>query len=158
MPVKEIAAKTTAFGLVTLALAASGVFVLYGPHAANDTLNVALGLIMLAFALLTGGVGTVIILGIIAEGRRRQREEALHITARAGPPAPPPAWGMGDIGRPGSGVVGVGEAHRGGGSPRLVSFSISNLDAPVLLGVLLVWTVIAVLLFAPHCGAQTTNC
>lgn len=158
MPVREIVSKIVAFGVVTAALAAGGVLVLYGPHAYNDYLNTALGLLLLLVAALSGMVGTVIILGVIADGRRRQREAALHITPRSGPPAPPPAWGMGDIGRPGSGVVSVGEGHGGGGVPKVVSFSISNLDVPVMLVGLLIWTVIALILFAPHCAAQTPNC
>ena len=158
MPVREIVSKTIAFGLVTAALAAGGFLVLYGPHAYNDYLNTALGLLLILVALLTGGVGLLIIVGIIAEGRRRQKETALHITPRAGPPAPPPAWGMGDIGRPGSGIVSVGETHRGGGAPRLMSFSISNTDVPILLVGLLLWTVVALILFSPHCSAQTPTC
>jgi hypothetical protein len=158
MPIREIAAKTIAFGVVTASLAVGGILVLYGDHAYNDYLNTVLGWTMLALAALTGGIGTLIIVGIIVEGRRRQREAALRITPRSGPPAPPPAWGMGDIGRPGSGVVSVGDSHGGGGGPRLMSYAISNLDAAVLVVGLLIWTIIALVLFSPHCAAQTPHC
>jgi hypothetical protein len=59
---------------------------------------------------------------------------------------------MGDIGRPGGGggVAHVGEVPRGGGSVRLMSVSVRNWDGPLLIGVLIVWTVVALLIAAPR--------
>lgn len=158
MPVREIVTKTVAFVVVTAALLTGAVLVLYGPKAADDYLDTALylGWILLGFAVLVGLVGAAIILGIIRDARVRMRENALHITPRGGPPQPPPAWGMGDVGRPGSGVVAVSDHPLGGGSPRLVSFSVPAWDASLLLVGLLLWTVIFVFFFAPHCGG--TGC
>ncbi len=152
MPVREIAAKTIGFGITALALIAGGLLVLLGPHAYNDYLNVALGVILIALGLGAGGFGTTVILGVVVDSRAREREARLHVTPRSGPPAPPPPWGMGDIGRPGAGggVAHVGDAPRGGGSVRVMSIAVRNWDAPVVLGVLIVWTVIALLIAAPR--------
>jgi len=58
---------------------------------------------------------------------------------------------MGDIGRPGSGVREVGgAAPRGGGGPRLMSVTLSNVDGPVVIGALLVWTLVFLVLLAPR--------
>jgi hypothetical protein len=152
MPVREIAAKTIGFGITALALIAGGLLVLLGPHAYNDYLNVALGVILIALGLGAGGFGTTVILGVVLDSRAREREARLHVTPRSGPPAPPPPWGMGDIGRPGAGggVAHVGDAPKGGGSVRVMSIAVRNWDAPVVLGVLIVWTVIALLIAAPR--------
>ncbi len=152
MPVREIAGKTIGFGITALALIAGGLLVLLGPHAYNDYLNVALGVILIAFGLGAGGFGTMVILGVILDVRARERETRLQVTPRAGPPTPPPPWGMGDIGRPGGGggVARVGEGPRGGGSVRVMSVSIRNWDGPLLIGVLIAWTVIALLIAAPR--------
>lgn len=56
-----------------------------------------------------------------------------------------PAWGMGDDR---SGAVPVEGAPRGGGSPRPVGFSVSGLDAVILVAVLLIWTELFVFFFA----------
>ncbi|MGD0447372.1 MAG: hypothetical protein ABSB36_01975 [Candidatus Dormibacteria bacterium] len=67
------------------------------------------------------------------------------------PPTPPvtagsiPAWGMGDDR---SGAVPVDGRPRGGGSPRPVGFSVSGLDAAILVAVLLIWTALFVYFFA----------
>jgi hypothetical protein len=152
MPVREIAAKTIGFGITAFALIAGGLLVLLGPHAYNDYLNVALGVILIAFGLGAGGFGTMVILGVILDSRAREREERLHVTPRSGPPAPPPPWGMGDIGRPGAGggVARVGDGTRGGGSVRVMSVVVRNWDGPVLIGVLIAWTIIALLIAAPR--------
>ncbi|HXZ99860.1 MAG TPA: hypothetical protein VEK76_05870 [Candidatus Binatia bacterium] len=156
MPIREIATKTIAFVVVFAALLTGGILVLYGNHAYNDYLNGVLGWILVALAVATGLAGAGIILGIVRDARQRLGEEALHITPRGAPPAPPPAWGMGDVGRPGSGVVAVSEHPRGGGSPRLVSYSVPSWDAVLLIVGLLAWTAIFVFFFAPHCGG--TGC
>ncbi|MHB8717735.1 MAG: hypothetical protein ACYDAC_02430 [Candidatus Dormibacteria bacterium] len=150
MPVRELAGKTFVFGLVAISLIIGGVLVLLGPHAYNDYLNVALGVIMILIGLAAGGFGAAVIAGIILDARARERESALHVTPRTGPPAPPPAWGMGDIGRPGAGnVAHVSEVRRGGGSVRVMTVALRNWDAPLVIGLLLGWTVVALILFAP---------
>jgi hypothetical protein len=151
MPFRELAGKLVGFGLTAAALIAGGVLVLVGPHAYNDYLNVALGVILILFGLGAGGFGTIVIGGVILDARAREREERLHVTPRTGPAAPPPPWGMGDIGRPGSGgVANVGDGPRGGGSVRVMSVSVRNLDGPLLIGALITWTVLALILFAPR--------
>jgi hypothetical protein len=146
MPVREIAAKTTAFGLVAAGLIVAGVFVIYGPHPANEGIqNIVAGGALILFGLAVGGIGSLSILGIVHDTRVRRREAMLEITPRPGNPAPPPAWGMGDIGRPGSGVVTVGDAPHGGGVVKAVSFRVSNADAPLLIVYLLVWTLVGLI-------------
>lgn len=151
MPFRELAGKVIGFGLTTLALVAGGILVLVGPHAYNDYLNVALGVILVLLGLGAGGFGTMVIAGVLLDARARQREARLHVTPRSGPPAPPPPWGMGDIGRPGSGgVAHVGDGPRGGGSVRVMSVVTRNWDAPVLIAALVIWTVVALIIAAPR--------
>jgi hypothetical protein len=151
MPVREIAGKTIGFGLVALALIAGGILDLVGGHVYNDYLNAALGIILILMGLATGGLGTFLIVGILYEERLRLREEQVHVTPRGSPPAPPPPWGMADVGKP-PGVMRVGDAAtaHGGGSPRVMSVTVSNLDAPMLIVGLLAWTILALVLFAPR--------
>jgi hypothetical protein len=47
-----------------------------------------------------------------------------------------------------SGAVPVDGRPRGGGSPRPVGFSVSGLDAAILVAVLLIWTALFVFFFA----------
>ena len=56
-----------------------------------------------------------------------------------------PAWGMGDDRSVG---VPVDGRPRGGGSPRSVGFSVSGLDAAIVVAVLLIWTALFVYFFA----------
>jgi hypothetical protein len=58
---------------------------------------------------------------------------------------------MADVGKP-PGVMRVGDAAtaHGGGSPRVMSVVVSNLDAPMLIVGLLAWTILTLVLFAPH--------
>ncbi|MGD1052365.1 MAG: hypothetical protein ABR950_00910 [Candidatus Dormibacteria bacterium] len=56
-----------------------------------------------------------------------------------------PAWGMGDER---SGAVPVVGRPPGGGSPRRVGFSVSGLDAAIVVAVLLIWTGLFVFFFA----------
>lgn len=151
MPVREIAGKTIGFGLVALALIAGGILDLVGGHVYNDYLNAATGIILILMGLATGGLGTFLIVGILYEDRLRRREEQVHVTPRGSPPAPPPPWGMADVGKP-PGVMRVGDAAaaHGGGSPRVMSVMVSNLDAPMLIVGLLAWTILALVLFAPR--------
>jgi hypothetical protein len=151
MPVREIASKVIGFGITAVALIAGGLLVLLGPHAYNDYLNVALGVILILMGLGAGGFGTMVILGVILDERARENEERLRVTPRSGPPAPPPPWGMGDIGRPGGGTVAhVGDGPRGGGTVRVMSVVVRNWDGPLLIGALIAWTVVALLIAAPR--------
>jgi hypothetical protein len=151
MSFREIAGKVIGFGLTAIALIGGGILVLIGPHAYNDYLNVALGVILILFGLGAGGFGTMVIAGVILDERARLREERLHVTPRSVPPAPPPPWGMGEIGRPGAGgVAHVGEAPRGGGTVSLVSVVARNWDGPLLIVGLIAWTIVALLIAAPR--------
>jgi hypothetical protein len=151
MSFREIAGKLLGFGATAAALIAGGILVLVGPHAYNDYLNTALGVILILLGLSAGGFGTMVILGVILDAREREREARLHVTPRSGPPAAPPPWGMGDIGRPGrGGVATVGDGPRGGGSVRVMSVSVRNWDGPLLVGALLAWTVVALIIAAPR--------
>ncbi len=152
MPLREIIGKATAFGFVSVACIAGGFFAFYGSHAYNDYVNTYLPWFLWLVGLGIGGIGTLMVLGIIADARQRRKEEELHVTPRPGPLGPPPPWGMGDVGRPGSGVVKMGEhpAPRGGGVVRVMSSRASNLDAPLLIGVLLVWTLGMLIWLAPR--------
>jgi hypothetical protein len=152
MPIREIVGKTVGFGLVAVALIVGGILDLLGGHVYNDYLNTALGIILIAMGLATGGLGIFLIGGILYEDKLRRQDEAVHITPRGTPLAPPPPWGMADVGKP-PGVVRVGDAATssgGGGSPRVMAVVVSNLDAPMLIVGLLAWTILTLVLFAPH--------
>ena len=152
MPLREIIGKSVGFGLVSLACIAGGFFAYYGSHQYNDYVNTYLPWVLWVIGVGIGGLGALLIAGIIADSRARRREEELHVAPRPGPLGPPPPWGMGDVGRPGSGVVKMGEhpGAGGGGGPRVVSVRLSNLDAPLLIGLLLVWTVGMLIWLAPR--------
>jgi hypothetical protein len=150
MPFGELVGKAVGFVLVVGALAAGGILVLTGAHAYNDYLNGILGWGLIGFAVVVGGIGVFIIGGILYDARLRERESEVHVTPRGAPPAPPPPWGMGDIGRPGSGVTRVGDTTpRGGGSPRVMSVTVSNIDGFLLIAGLLAWTALTLIFFAP---------
>ena len=141
MPAKEIIWKTAGFGLVALMLVVAGIFVIEGHHADNEGVqNIVVGWALILMGLGTGFIGLLFIAFSLRDARIRRQEQTLHITPRSGPPAPPPAWGMGDVGRPGSGIVSVGADVRGGGTVKMVGLRISNLDVPLGIGYLLVWT------------------
>ena len=154
MPLREIIGKATGFGLVSLACIAGGFFAYYGPRQYNDYVNIYLPWVLWLAGLGVGGLGVLLIAGIISAARRRRREEQLHVAPRPGPLGPPPPWGMGDVGRPGSGVAKMSE-HRGlgGGGPRVVRVKLSNIDAPVIIGALIVWTVGMLIWLAPRLAA-----
>jgi hypothetical protein len=150
MPLREVVGKSIGFALVVAALVVGGILVLLGAHAYNDYLNGILGWGLIGLGLITGGLGTFMIGGILYDARLRQKEAEVHVTPRGGPPAPPPPWGMGDVGRPGGGVVRVADTGpRGGGSPRVMSVAVSNIDGALLVVGLLAWTLITLVLFAP---------
>jgi hypothetical protein len=150
VPVREVITKTLAFGLTAAALVAGGILVLVGNHAYTDYLDGLLGWVLIVMGVGTGGLGVFLIGGIFYEARLRRAEEQIHVTPRAAPPAPPPPWGMGEVGRPG-GIVRVGDATgpHGGGSPRVVSVSVSNVDGALLIVGLLAWTFVTLVFFAP---------
>src|SRR5438445_13765715 len=150
MPVRELVGKTLGFGLTAAALITGGILVLVGSHAYNDYLNGLLGWILILLGLGAGGLGTFLIAGIVYDARLRREEEQVHITPRGAPPAPPPPWGMGDVGRPGgvTHAVDVG-VRRGGGAPRTVSVTVSNIDGPLFIAGLLAWTILTLVFFAP---------
>ena len=151
MPLREIIGKSVGFGLVSLSCLAGGFFAYYGPHDYNDYVSTYLPWVLWVTGLGIGGLGTLLIGGIIASERARRREEELHVAQRPGPLGPPPPWGMGDVGRPGSGVVKMSEhAPVGGGGPRVMSVRLSSLDAPLLIGLLIVWTVGMLIWLAPR--------
>jgi hypothetical protein len=145
VPIREIFGKTLAFGISAALFIVCGVLVLTGAHAANDYLNAVLGWTLLGGGVLTAGFGVLSIAGIIYEQRARRAEQALHITPRSGEPGPPPAWGMGNVGRI---EVGADQAPGKGGT-RVMSVAVNNLDAPLIVGFLFAWTLVALLLFAP---------
>jgi hypothetical protein len=150
MPLRELIGKTVGFSLVAAALIVGGVLTLVGSHAYNDYLNAILGWGLIALGLITGGYGSFLIAAIIYDARLRREEEQVHVTPRGAPPAPPPPWGMGDIGRPG-GITQFTDvsARRGGGSPRVMSVRVSNIDGPLLIAGLLLWTILTLIFFAP---------
>jgi hypothetical protein len=151
MPLREIIGKSVGFGLVSLACIAGGFFSYYGPHSYNDYVNKYLPWFLWVVGLGIGGLGALLIAGIISDARARQREEQLHVAPRPGPLGPPPPWGMGDVGRPGSGVVKMVERPRiGGGVPRVVSVRLSNLDAPLFIGLLVIWSIGMLIWLAPR--------
>ncbi|TMF18116.1 MAG: hypothetical protein E6I33_00420 [Chloroflexi bacterium] len=150
MPVREILGKTIGFGLTAAALAVGGILVLIGSHAYNDYFNIFLGWGLVGLGVATGGYGAFAIGAILYDAKLRRQEEEIHISPRDAPPAPPPPWGMGDIGRPGGGVVQVGaQAPRGGGAPRLMSVTVSSIDGLLLITGLLAWTILTLVFFAP---------
>jgi hypothetical protein len=145
MPVREIIAKSLGFGMVALACLGGAALVLYGPHAYNDYFSVPVAVLLALIGVGITVAGVVIIAGIVLDARVRQREQSLHVTPRPGPLGPPPPWGMGDVGRPPSERGGAG-----GGGPRLMSVAVSNVDAPLFIGFLLIWTLAFCIWLAPR--------
>lgn len=156
MRVRDLLGMTVALGLVTAANLTAGVLLLLGFHAGGDHLNGVRGWALIGVGVVIAAVGAWLILSVA--GRSKRREDALRGTARAGSPVPTSAWGMADVGDPHSGVVTVGDDPHGGGSPRLVGFSVSRLDVPLLIVGLLLWTAIFIFFFSPHCAAGAPSC
>lgn len=154
MPVREIVGKSLGFALVVAGCVAGGFFALYGPHASNDYLDFPLAVVLFLAAAGIAGLGTIIVTGIVVEARERMREERLHVTPRPGPLGPPPPWGMGDIGRPDRPGVqrfeAVATGARGRGGVRVVGVTLRHIDAPLLVGVLLLWTIGFCIWLAPR--------
>jgi hypothetical protein len=145
VPLRELIGKVLAFGISAGLFVVCGFLVLTGAHAADDYLNKVLGLTLLGLGAITAGFGVLSIGGIIYEERAKRAETALRVTPRAGEPGPPPAWGMGNVGR-----VEVGtDAAPGKGGTRVMSVAVNNLDAPLMVTFLLAWTLVALLLFSP---------
>jgi hypothetical protein len=130
MRLGEILGKTISYLLVAAALIVGGVLVLGGSHAYNDYLNGILGWGLIVFGVGTAGLGAFFVGSILYEERLERQDEIVHVTPRGAPPAPPPPWGMGDVGRPGAGVVHVG-------------------DGPLLILGLAAWTALTLIFFAP---------
>ncbi|TMC51121.1 MAG: hypothetical protein E6J14_01410 [Chloroflexi bacterium] len=154
MPLREIIAKSVGFGLTAATSVIGGILLLIYPHAYNDYVQFWLALFLIVLGVGIGGVGGLLVFGIIADARLQEREEQIHVTPRPGPYAPPPPWGMADVGRPDrGGVVRVGEPEarpRGGGGPRVMSVAVNNIDAPLLIGALVVWTIVFLIWLAPR--------
>lgn len=153
MPIREIVGKSLGFAVVVAACTAGGVLALYGPHASNDYLDVPLAVLLFLAAAGIGGMGTLLVAGIVLEARERMREERLHVTPRPGPLGPPPPWGMGDVGRPDRPELGrLRPEGRGGGGGgiRVMSVALQRYDAPLLVAVLLLWTIGFCLWLAPR--------
>jgi hypothetical protein len=151
MSIREMLAKSFGFGLVALGTIGAGILVYYGPHAYNDYFNTVLAGVLVLTGLGVGGFGALVVLLELRERKVAEKEHSLHITPRPGPLGPPPPWGMGDIGRVGGAVKEVGGGPRGGGGPKLMSVATSNADAPLIIGLLFVATVLALVLKA-HFG------
>ena len=160
MPVREIVGKTIGFSLVALACIAGGLLAIYGPHAANDYFlfitipgYLPLGIILIVMGVGAGGLGAFLVGGLLLDARLRGKEEEVHVTPRPGPLGPPPPWGMRNVGRPGAppvGHPGSTATPQGGGTPRVMSVALSRIDAPIVIGILILWTVGFCLWLAPR--------
>jgi hypothetical protein len=164
MSFREILAKTWVFGLVSVAIIGGGFLVEYGPHPSNDvslffsifdSTFLAIGFWLAGLGV--AGFGALTVLVELRESKVEKREEAVHITPRPGPFGPPPPWGMGDIGRVGGAVKEVGGRARGGGGPKLMSVATSTLDAPLIIGLLFVVTIVALVLKAHFGGLDAVG-
>ena len=156
MSFREMVSKSLGFGLVAVGIIGGGFLVYYGPHAYNDYFNTGMAIGLWLIGLGVGGFGALTILVELRESKVEKREDSLHITPRPGPLGPPPPWGMRDVGRVGGAVKEVGSA-RGGGGPKLMSVATSNLDAPLIIGLLFVVTIIALLLKAHFGGLDAVG-
>lgn len=158
MSIREMVGKFWVFGLVSAGIIGGGFLVWYGPHPSNDVslffsifdstfIAIALWLTGLGVA----GFGALTILLELREAQVEKKEDSLHVAPRPGPLGPPPPWGMADVGRVGGAVKEVGGARAGGGGPKLMSVATSNVDAPLIIGLLFVATIVALVLKA-HFG------
>ncbi|HZB97767.1 MAG TPA: hypothetical protein VE219_04130, partial [Candidatus Sulfotelmatobacter sp.] len=136
MPLREIIGKTFAFGLVSVCLLAGAALGFVGPHPYIDFTFPYLTVVLVAVLALMGvgvaGLGVLSIAAIILDARMTQKEQEVHVTPRRGAPDVPPAWGMGEIGRPHVGEGGGQGSQQGGGATRVMSVSVSNIDGPIL--------------------------
>lgn len=154
MSIRSIAGRAFGFGLVALGAIGGGFLMFYGPHAnafADDKTAAALAVFLWLIGLGVAGFGGLSILVELKEKRDEQAEGKLHITPRPGPLGPPPPWGMGDVGRVGGATREVGGGTAGGGSPRLMSVKLDTIDGPIIVGLLLIATLVALILKA-HFG------
>jgi len=154
MPARELFAKTVAFVVAAGSCIAAGVLVLAGPHAYNDYFNAATGWGLIAFGVIIGGIGVMVIAGILVDARIQRRERQLRVTPRPGPLEAPPAWGMGDVGRidkmvPNDGGV-DGGPPRGGGEVKVMSAGMIHWDVPLVIGAAFIWTALMTFWLAPH--------
>jgi hypothetical protein len=145
--VSKLIGKAIAIAVVAVATAWSGVVVLLGPHAYNDYLNVPLGLGLIAMGVLFAGYGLLVIGGDLADQRNANAKARLHLTPRAGDYTVPPAWGMGQVGRPDTKMMVTEPGGKGG--VKVMSVKASNVDAVIFVVGLLIWTAAALYWFAP---------
>lgn len=156
MPVRELVSKLLMFIVVVIVSVGAGVLLLQSARAPQDSFTAVTGWTMVGVGGLCAIYGVLSIAVIARDSRRHRAEGEVHLTPRNGPPVAPPAWGMSDVGRPENGGVEInrmgGIRMAGSGQVRVVGLNpglIQSLDAPMLIGVLLVWTLIAVIHFAP---------
>lgn len=146
---RDVLGKATGFGIVAVACIGGGLLAFYGPHAYNDYFNNVLAGVLILTGLGAGGLGTVSILAELQEAKQAEKAHHVEVTPRPGPLGPPPPWGMGDVGRVGGAVKGVGSAEpQGGGGPRLMAVAVSNVDGYVVVAGLLFLTLVALVLKA----------
>ncbi|MGC8461457.1 MAG: hypothetical protein ACP5OR_06415 [Candidatus Dormibacteria bacterium] len=139
----------------------TGSIILSQPHAQSDFIAQPLGWSIIIFGAVVFVVGLGITAFLAYDTSQQKKRANLIVTPRPGDPAPPTPWGMEAIGRPDS--AGTEEDERiyspigpvqplfqGKGSIHTVSVTISSLDVPIVIGLLLIWTAIATLAFAPH--------
>jgi hypothetical protein len=163
MSFREIVGKFLGFGLVAAATIGGGFLAWYGPHPSNDISlfysifnSTFIAIVLWLIGAGVAGFGALVVLVELRERQIREREESLHVTPRTGPLGPPPPWGMGDIGRVGGAVKEVGST-RGGGGPKLMSVTASNLDATIIIGLLFVVTIVALVLKAHFGGLDAVG-
>ncbi|HET9050233.1 MAG TPA: hypothetical protein VFO60_00935 [Candidatus Dormibacteraeota bacterium] len=159
MSIRDVAGKALGFGLVAAGAIGGGFLILYGPHAnafADDKTAAGLAIFLFLTGLGVAGFGLLTILVELREKREEDAESKLHITPRPGPLGPPPPWGMGDVGRVGGATHEVGGAA-GGGGPRLMSVHVSSIDGPIVVGLLLIATLVALILKAHFGGLDVSG-
>ncbi len=138
-----------------------GAIILAQPQAQADYIAQPLGWSIVIFGAVVLVVGWGMTIFLAYDAAQQSSRSRLIITPRPGEPAPPTPWGMEAIGRPGTeGSESEERIHtpagpvqplfQGKGGIHTVSVTVSSLDVPIVIGLLLIWTAIATLAFAPH--------
>jgi hypothetical protein len=152
MSLREKIGKLFSILVVAVVSIVAGAIVLAGTHAGNDYLNGALGWGLIGIGVIAAGVGAFLFIWMTLESRAIKAGQRVHLTPRDGEPAPPPAWNMSEVGKPGSGVVNVdrmtGVRMSGRGSVRTVGLSANQWDVPLVIGALILWTVVALIVLS----------